>query len=130
MTSCPWWPPSPDGCTGCARVRRGDGCWPRPMHGPVVSPVLPVRGRAVQVRAACLRPKPGPGLCGWGMTVAKLTATATCTAFRAVLEDGGHRIGQRVLYERVGFLAALCRDLTVRLVGAWWDEASLDVLAA
>ncbi|MGY0064260.1 zinc ribbon domain-containing protein [Streptomyces sp. LZ34] len=57
-------------------------------------------------------------------------ATATCTAFRAVLEDGGHRIGQRVLRERVGFLAGLCRDLTARLVAARWDETSLDVLAA
>ncbi|WKX09627.1 zinc ribbon domain-containing protein [Streptomyces sp. NL15-2K] len=61
--------------------------------------------------------------------MARLTATATCTAFRAVVEDGGHRVGQRVLYERVGFLAVLCRDLTARLVAARWDETSLEVLA-
>ncbi|MGW1256186.1 hypothetical protein ACWD5Q_13675, partial [Streptomyces sp. NPDC002513] len=57
-------------------------------------------------------------------------ATATCTAFRAVLEDNGLPVGQRVLYERVGFLAALCQDLTTRLVADRWDETSLDVLAA
>ncbi|MHB9861528.1 zinc ribbon domain-containing protein [Streptomyces sp. YIM S03343] len=57
-------------------------------------------------------------------------ATATCTAFGAVLEDGGHRVGQRVLCERVGFLAALCQDLAARLVAARWDETALDVLAA
>ena len=39
--------------------------------------------------------------------MATLMATATCTAFRAVLEDGGQRVGQRVLCERVGFLAGL-----------------------
>ncbi|MBW5482913.1 zinc ribbon domain-containing protein [Streptomyces bambusae] len=57
-------------------------------------------------------------------------ATATCTAFRAVLEDGGLRVGQRVLHERVGFLSVLCRDLTAELVAARWDETSLDALAA
>ncbi|MHB9861773.1 zinc ribbon domain-containing protein [Streptomyces sp. YIM S03343] len=62
--------------------------------------------------------------------MARLMATATCTAFGAVLEEGGHRVGQRVLCKRVGFLAVLCRDLTARLVAARWDETSLDVLAA
>ncbi|MEU0805369.1 zinc ribbon domain-containing protein [Streptomyces sp. NPDC005970] len=57
-------------------------------------------------------------------------ATATCSAFGAVLEDGGHRVGQRVLCERVGYLAVLCQDLTARLVAARWDETSLDALAA
>ncbi|MGW3568771.1 zinc ribbon domain-containing protein [Streptomyces sp. NPDC000941] len=57
-------------------------------------------------------------------------ATATCTAFGAVLEDGGHRVGQRLLYERVGFLGVLCRDLAAELVVSRWDEASLEVLAA
>jgi hypothetical protein len=57
-------------------------------------------------------------------------ATATCTAFRGVVEGSGERVGPAVLYERVGFLAGLSRELTGRLVAAWWDEASLDVLAA
>lgn len=57
-------------------------------------------------------------------------ATATCTAFGAVLEDSEQQVGQRVLYERVGFLSVLCRGLTAGLVAARWDEASLDVLAA
>ncbi|MGW1718619.1 zinc ribbon domain-containing protein [Streptomyces sp. NPDC002156] len=57
-------------------------------------------------------------------------ATATCTAFRGVLESAGERVGQRVLLERVGFLAELSRELTSALVAARWDEDSLDVLAA
>ncbi|MFE7840290.1 zinc ribbon domain-containing protein [Streptomyces sp. NPDC057474] len=57
-------------------------------------------------------------------------ATATCTAFSGVLEATGERVGQRVLLERVGFLAELSRELTGALVAARWDEESLDVLAA
>ncbi|MCJ0870661.1 zinc ribbon domain-containing protein [Streptomyces sp. AP-93] len=57
-------------------------------------------------------------------------ATATCTAFRAVIEGGSELVGRRMLSERVGFLASLCQELTQRLVATRWDEASLDVLAA
>ncbi|MFD3931817.1 zinc ribbon domain-containing protein [Streptomyces sp. NPDC058614] len=57
-------------------------------------------------------------------------STATCTAFHGVLESTGERVGQRVLLERVGFLAQLSRELTGALVASRWDEASLDVLAA
>ncbi|MDH6623032.1 hypothetical protein M2271_000819 [Streptomyces sp. LBL] len=62
--------------------------------------------------------------------MAKLMATATCTAFAGVLEATGERIGQRGLLERVGFLARLGRTLTGALVAARWDENSFDVLAA
>ncbi|MDH6623750.1 hypothetical protein M2271_001542 [Streptomyces sp. LBL] len=62
--------------------------------------------------------------------MAKLMATATCTAFAGVLEATGERIGQRGLLERVGFLAELSRTLTGALVAARWDENSFDVLAA
>ncbi|MET7853771.1 zinc ribbon domain-containing protein [Streptomyces avermitilis] len=62
--------------------------------------------------------------------MARLMATATCTAFRGVLEGSGERVGQRVLLERVGFLAELSRTLTGALVASRWDEACLDVLAA
>ncbi|MEU9291595.1 zinc ribbon domain-containing protein, partial [Streptomyces sp. NPDC048275] len=62
--------------------------------------------------------------------MARLMATATCTAFSGVLEGTGERVGQRVLLERVGFLAELSRTLTGALVAARWDEACLDVLAA
>ncbi|WP_405884497.1 hypothetical protein OG762_40870 [Streptomyces sp. NBC_01136] len=62
--------------------------------------------------------------------MARLMATATCTAFSGVLEGSGERVGQRVLLERVGFLAQLSRELAGALVAARWDEDSLDVLAA
>ncbi|WP_405893629.1 zinc ribbon domain-containing protein [Streptomyces sp. NBC_00104] len=62
--------------------------------------------------------------------MARLMATATCTAFSGVLEATGERVGQRVLLERVGFLAELSRELTGALVAARWDEDSFDVLAA
>src|SRR6266545_6363708 len=62
--------------------------------------------------------------------VGRVMATATCTAFRGVLESTGERVGQRVLLERVGFLAHLSRELTGVLVASRWDEGSLDVLAA
>ncbi|MER5223320.1 zinc ribbon domain-containing protein [Streptomyces flaveus] len=57
-------------------------------------------------------------------------ATAPCTAFGGVVEGSGEQVGQAVLYERVGFLAELSRELTSALVASRWDEASLDVLAA
>ncbi|MFD3929494.1 zinc ribbon domain-containing protein [Streptomyces sp. NPDC058614] len=57
-------------------------------------------------------------------------ATATCTAFRGVLESTGERVVQRALLERVGFLAQLSQSLTGALVASRWDEESLDVLAA
>lgn len=63
-------------------------------------------------------------------TVARLMATATCSAFRGVLESTGERVGQRVLLERVGFLARLSQTLSGALVAARWDEDCLDVLAA
>ncbi|MDH6628277.1 hypothetical protein M2271_006109 [Streptomyces sp. LBL] len=50
--------------------------------------------------------------------MAKLMATARCTAFAGVLEATGERIGQRGLLERVGFLAELSRTLTGALVAA------------
>jgi len=64
------------------------------------------------------------------MGVAGLMATATCTAFSGVLEGSGERVGQGLLWQRVGFLAELSRELTGALVASRWDEASLDVLAA
>ncbi|GAB2959630.1 hypothetical protein GCM10023080_019450 [Streptomyces pseudoechinosporeus] len=60
----------------------------------------------------------------------RLVATAPCTAFDGVVEGSGERVGQRLLYQRVSFLASLCQELTEALVASRWDEASLDVLAA
>ncbi|MGX1907462.1 zinc ribbon domain-containing protein [Streptomyces phaeochromogenes] len=62
--------------------------------------------------------------------MARLMATAACTAFGAVVEAGGERIGPAALFARVSHLASLCGELTGALVAARWDEASLDVLAA
>ncbi|MEV6589023.1 zinc ribbon domain-containing protein [Streptomyces acidicola] len=56
-------------------------------------------------------------------------ATAPCTAFCGVVEDSGERVGERLLYQRVSFLAGLCGGLTRQLVAARWDEDCLDVLA-
>ncbi|MGW6483850.1 zinc ribbon domain-containing protein [Streptomyces sp. NPDC055059] len=61
--------------------------------------------------------------------MARLMATASCTAFRGVLESSGERVGQGLLFERVGFLAELSQELTGALVASRWDEDSLDVLA-
>ncbi|MEV6593731.1 zinc ribbon domain-containing protein [Streptomyces acidicola] len=57
-------------------------------------------------------------------------ATAPCTAFGGVVEGSGERVGERLLYQRVSFLAGLCGGLTRQLVASRWDEDSLDVLAA
>ncbi|MER5226679.1 transposase [Streptomyces flaveus] len=62
--------------------------------------------------------------------VGRLVATATCTAFRGVVEGSGEQVGQRLLSQRVSFLASLCQELTRGLVASRWDEASLEVLAA
>ncbi|WP_371578964.1 zinc ribbon domain-containing protein [Streptomyces sp. NBC_01314] len=47
-----------------------------------------------------------------------------------MVEGSGEQVGQRLLWERVSFLASLCREPTGRLVASRWDEGSLDVLAA
>ncbi|MGW0820190.1 zinc ribbon domain-containing protein [Streptomyces sp. NPDC002845] len=77
---------------------------------------------------------PGPGLfeVAWQgvVGVGRLVATATCTAFGGVAEGSGEHVGQRLLRERVSFLASLCQELTRALVACRWDEGSLDVLAA
>ncbi|MGY0059774.1 zinc ribbon domain-containing protein [Streptomyces sp. LZ34] len=64
------------------------------------------------------------------MGVGRLVATATCTAFGGVVEGSGEQVGQRLLYQRVSFLASLCQELTRGLVASRWDEDWLDVLAA
>jgi hypothetical protein len=50
--------------------------------------------------------------------VASLTATATCTAFRAVVETTGELVPARLLAERVGLLAALAQELATAVVAA------------
>jgi hypothetical protein len=57
--------------------------------------------------------------------MAALTATVTCTAFRAVEEATGEVVPGRLLVERVGFLAALTQRTTAAMVATRWNEADL-----
>jgi hypothetical protein len=61
--------------------------------------------------------------------VAALTATATCTAFRAVAEATGELVPARLLAERVGFLAALTQELATAVVAARWNDRDLATLS-
>ncbi|HUR05952.1 MAG TPA: transposase, partial [Nonomuraea sp.] len=58
-----------------------------------------------------------------------LTATASCTAYAAVVEASGEVVSQPLLVRRVAWLAGLAGDLTARLVAARWNAADLDALA-
>jgi hypothetical protein len=60
--------------------------------------------------------------------VAALTATATCTAFRAVAEATGELVPARLLAERVGFLPALTQKLATTVVVARWNDGDLATL--
>jgi Putative transposase DNA-binding domain len=62
--------------------------------------------------------------------MAELTATASCTACRAVIEASGELVGQRQLAERVGWMAALAQRLAGSIVTAHWTDGDLDALAA
>jgi hypothetical protein len=57
--------------------------------------------------------------------MAALTATVTCTAFRAVEEATGELVPGRLLVERVGFLAALTQQRTAAMVAARWNDGDL-----
>jgi hypothetical protein len=55
----------------------------------------------------------------------KLTATATCTAFRAVEEMTGESVPSRLLVDRVGWLAALSRQMAAAVVATHWTDGDL-----
>jgi hypothetical protein len=57
--------------------------------------------------------------------MAELTATAPCTAFRAVEEGAGELVSARLLAERVEFLAALIQQLATAVVVAHWNDDDL-----
>ena len=57
--------------------------------------------------------------------MADLMATATCTAFRAVEEVTGESVASRLLVERVGWLAALTRQMTAAVVARHWNDEDL-----
>ena len=59
-----------------------------------------------------------------------LTSTASCTAFRAVLESTGELVAGPVLAARVGHLIALVQEVGAGVLAARWNPADLDLLAA
>ncbi|MDP4511265.1 transposase, partial [Nonomuraea sp. G32] len=61
--------------------------------------------------------------------MSKLTATATCTAHGAVVEQTGEVVAQPLLAQRVAWMASLAQELTADLVAARWNPADLDALA-
>jgi hypothetical protein len=62
--------------------------------------------------------------------VATLTATATCTAFRAVAEGTGELVPTRLLAERVRLLASLTQELAAAVVAAHWNDGDLATLGS
>ncbi|MEV6154842.1 zinc ribbon domain-containing protein [Nonomuraea sp. NPDC052129] len=62
--------------------------------------------------------------------MSRLTATASCTAYAAVVEATGEVVPQALLVRRVAWLTALARDVTARLVVARWNAADLDALGS
>ncbi|MGP3965979.1 hypothetical protein ACTWPT_59595 [Nonomuraea sp. 3N208] len=61
--------------------------------------------------------------------MSRLTATATCTAHGAIVEQTGQVVPQGLLAQRVAWLTGLAQDLTAHLVAARWNPADLDALA-
>ncbi|MDP4507039.1 transposase, partial [Nonomuraea sp. G32] len=61
--------------------------------------------------------------------MSKLTATATCTAHGAMVEQSGQVVPQPLLAQRVAWMAELAQELTADLVAARWNPADLDALA-
>ncbi|WP_433429587.1 hypothetical protein [Nonomuraea sp. CA-141351] len=61
--------------------------------------------------------------------MSKLTATATCTAHGAIVEQTGQVVPQPLPAQRVTWLAGLAQDLTAGLIAARWNAADLDALA-
>jgi hypothetical protein len=58
-------------------------------------------------------------------SVALVTATATCTAFRAVEETTSQVVTAHMLVERVGFLTALTQTMSTSVVAARWNDGDL-----
>ncbi|WP_327108745.1 zinc ribbon domain-containing protein [Nonomuraea glycinis] len=60
----------------------------------------------------------------------EVVSTASCRAFRAVLESSGEVVGERVLAERVSWLAAVVRLMAAGVVAGRWNRADLDRLGS
>ncbi|MGV9376012.1 zinc ribbon domain-containing protein [Nonomuraea sp. NPDC003707] len=61
--------------------------------------------------------------------MSKLTATATCTAYGAIVDKTGEVVAQALLVQRVAWLTGLAGDLSADIVAARWSAADLDALA-
>ncbi|MEU4224182.1 zinc ribbon domain-containing protein [Nonomuraea sp. NPDC026600] len=59
----------------------------------------------------------------------KQTATATCTAYRAIVEKSGVVLPAEVVVGRVGWLTALAQALASSVIAQRWTEEALDELA-
>src|SRR5258705_4398941 len=59
-----------------------------------------------------------------------VTATATCTAHRGVVEASGQLLNAAALAQRVGWMSAIVRDMTRRLLDAHCRPSTLAALAA
>ena len=75
---------------------------------------------------------PGKPVARWSGSapIADLTATATCTAFRAVEDATGELVPARLLAERVALLAALTQHMTAAMVAAHWNDGDLATLGS
>jgi hypothetical protein len=62
--------------------------------------------------------------------MAELTATVTCTAFRAVEDATGELVPAQLLAHRVGLLAALTQRMTAAMVAARWNDCDLATLGS
>jgi hypothetical protein len=62
--------------------------------------------------------------------MAELTATATCSGFRATVEATGEVVGGRLLTARCGWLTALVAEMAARVVAGHWSAGDLGLLAS
>jgi transposase len=60
----------------------------------------------------------------------ELTSTATCRAFRAVIESVGEGVPEKVLVARTTWLNSLIGQMAAAVVAEHWTAADLDVLAS
>jgi transposase len=58
-----------------------------------------------------------------------VTATATCTAYRGVVESTGRLLNATALVQRVGWMSGLVQGMTRRLLERHWTPAALAGLA-
>jgi hypothetical protein len=60
------------------------------------------------------------------MGVGKQIATATCTAYRAIVEKTGAVVPTEMVVARVGWLTGLTQALAAAVIAERWTEKALD----